>query len=74
MNPMALLKLKERFQIFQNQHPKVMPFFAAARPMMGVGAVLEIKITDTSGKEIVTNIRVTEEDVETVRMLGELKN
>ena len=68
VNPMQLLKLKERFGIFQNQHPR------AAKNSVREGAVLELKVTSPEGKELVTNIRLTPEDMETIEMLRELRS
>ena len=74
VNPMQLLKLKERFGIFQNQHPRVIPFFGAAKNSVREGAVLELKVTSPEGKELVTNIRLTPEDMETIEVLRELRS
>ena len=74
-NPMQMMKLMERLKIFQQQHPKAMPFFQqVAGSAMEPGAVIEMKVTDVNGKEYISNIRVTPDDVETVRMLQNLKD
>ncbi len=73
-NPMDLLKLGERLRIFRQQHPKVPAFLSDVRgKALTPGAVLELRVTDVEGKEYVTNIRVTEEDVETLRILSSLR-
>jgi len=69
LNPLKMMKLKGRWELFSQQHPKVAPFFQAARGSIGVGAVLEMKITSPEGQEMVTNIRLTQEDMETLAML-----
>ncbi len=74
VNPMQLLKLKERLGIFQSQHPKVLLFLKnvgghAARE----GAVIELKVTDPDGQSHVTNMKVTKEDVETIQLLRNLQ-
>lgn len=74
-NPMQMMKLMERLKIFQQQHPKAEPFFRqVAGSVLEPGAVIEVKVTDVSGKEYVSNIRVTPEDVETMRILQDLKD
>jgi hypothetical protein len=71
---MELLKLKERLDLFRQQHPRVHPFLSEVRSKaLQAGAVIEIRVTDTEGKEYVSNIRVTPEDVETIGMLLSLR-
>ncbi len=73
MNPMALLKLKERLSIFRKDHPRMESFFRSIREEgLEKGAVLELKVTHEDGRERVTNIRINENDVETIRMLMDL--
>ena len=74
VNPMDLMKLGERLKIFRQQHPKVRPFLSEVRgKALTPGAILEIRVTDVEGREYVSNIRVTEEDVETLRILSSLR-
>ncbi|MBO5520166.1 MAG: hypothetical protein J5973_00645 [Eubacterium sp.] len=70
INPMALMKMKERLKIFNQEHPKVGPFFQVLheRAMME-GTILELKATTPDGQEYVSNIRLTPNDVETLRTL-----
>lgn len=70
MNPSSLLKLRKRYQIFSQQHPKILMFFknVFAREIEP-GTVIEIKVTDNQGKSAVTNMRLTPEDVESIQML-----
>ena len=37
------------------------------------GVVMELRVTDNDGRTSVTNIRLTEEDVETIGILRELR-
>lgn len=69
INPMEMMKLKERMDIFMNQHPRVMPFFQALGGKVTEGSVIEMKVTQPDGTELVSNIRVTADDLETVRLL-----
>ncbi|MBR1635898.1 MAG: hypothetical protein IJ682_12680 [Lachnospiraceae bacterium] len=73
MNPMELLKLKDKVGTFQREHPKMLPFFKTIhKKALAEGNVLEIKAIAADGKEYVSNIRMTANDMEIVRMLGEL--
>ena len=70
INPMQLMKLKERFEVFQTQHPKVLPFFKSLSGHIAVGSGIELKVTDPDGGEKVCNIKVTEDDLETIKILS----
>ena len=74
MNPMAVLKLKPLVEAFRTNHPKVPAFFTAASSAVNVGSVVEVKVTTAEGKEIISNIKVTEQDVELFRELMALLN
>ena len=70
VNPMAMLKYKERIDQFNADHPTIRPFLAAvAGTAMQEGTVLEIRATTPDGRELVTNIRLNANDIETLRML-----
>lgn len=70
VNPASLLKLKKRYEIFSQQHPKILMFFKNVFVReIEPGTVIEIKVTDKDGKSAVTNMRLTPEDVETIQML-----
>lgn len=74
VNPMALLKLKERYRLFMQQHPKMGPFVSKImREGMREGSVLEIRVRTPEGQEYVSNIRLTADDLETISMLSGLK-
>ncbi len=74
INPMKLMQLKERLDIFHSEHPKVAPFFKVLKDRaVFEGTVFELKATTPEGLEYVSNIRLTENDVETLRMLLELR-
>lgn len=69
LNPMKLMKLKERFGLFKAQHPKVVPFLHTLRTKaLEEGNVLEIRARTKDGQEYVSNIKLTPDDVETIRM------
>lgn len=73
INPMELLKLKDRLNMFRKDHPRVGGFMTAVREDMRPGAVLELKVTSPEGKELVTNIKLNENDIETLRLLANLR-
>ena len=74
INPMQLMKMKERWEIFNSQHPKVAPFFSAAGQCLQEGAVLEMRVSvPGEDHDLVTNIRLTAEDMETLAMLKEAR-
>ncbi len=70
INPKTLLQLKGMLDRFQQNHPKVPQFFRAASGCIDAGSVIEITLTTSSGKELCTNMRVTEDDLEMIRTLG----
>ena len=73
MNPMMLLQIKEKIDIFREQHPKMRSFIHVIKDKaIAVGSVIEIKVTSPDGQEYVSNIKVTENDVELIRIITEL--
>ena len=74
MNPMAALRLRPLVKQFRENHPKVPAFFKAAASAVDVGSVVEMKVTSADGKELVSNIRITEQDIELIRELRVLLN
>ncbi len=70
MNPMMLMQIQQRIQTFQNDHPKIMPFFSAVKDNALVeGAVFAMKVTTPEGKTLESNIKLTANDIETIRMI-----
>ena len=70
INPMALLQLKERLSLFQQDHPRVFPFFNMLKEEgLQEGAVYEMKVTLPDGKERIMNFRMNANDIETIRLL-----
>lgn len=65
MNPMLLLQLKPAWEQFKANHPKLMNFVKAASKdgFMDEGTLIEISITNSSGKTIASNVRVKQEDL-----------
>ena len=75
INPMQIFKFKEKLNGFKNRHKGFVKFIKAAR-REGVpeGSVLDIKLTFPDGETMTSNFRITEEDLELIRMLITLKD
>ena len=68
------MQLAERLRIFKQQHPRVLDFIQAiGRNNLQPGVVLELRVTDLDGRVSVTNMRLTEEDIETIGIIKNLK-
>ena len=74
VNPMELMKMGERLKRFQEQHPRF-PLFLREVDEKAVmpGTVIEIRATTPEGREYVTNIRLTPDDVESIQMAKNLR-
>ena len=70
MNPMLLMQMQQRLTQFQQDHPKVMPFFRAVGDnAVQEGTVFAIKVTTPDGKTLESNIKLTANDIETINMM-----
>ncbi len=75
MNPMMLMQLQQRIQTFQQDHPKFLPFLMALKDnALEEGTVVAMKVTTPEGKTIESNIKLTANDIETVRMMMDPNN
>lgn len=73
MNPMAFFSLKSSFEKFQENHPRFIQFLKAMSDNgIQEGTILECKAITTDGKEMTTNIRITQDDLELLDKLKEL--
>ena len=73
-NPLQFMQLAERLRIFKQQHPKVLDFIQAiGRNNLQPGVVLELRVTELEGKVTVTNMRLTEEEIETIGIIRNIK-
>ena len=71
MNPATLFRLKSELKAFQQEHPKFTAFLRyAAEHGLREGNVLEVTIRQPDGKEVRSNLRLSEDDV---RMLQDLR-
>ena len=70
INPLQMMQIKESLDRFTSAHPKVMPFFQAImREGIDEGSIIEMKVTTAQGRNYISSIRVTEEDMELFRQL-----
>lgn len=67
VNPMKLMQLKGRFDLFRSQHPKLIPFFRQVAPELDEGSRIEIQITTAAGKTAKCGIRLNADDIETLK-------
>lgn len=75
MNPMAILSLKGALDKFQGNHPKFMQFITAMTQYgLKEGTLLECKVLTPEGKEIQANIKITQDDLELIEKIKELKD
>ncbi len=66
---MILNEIKKRLDLFKNDHPKVVPFLEMLKEKAArEGTVVEMRVTDPEGNEYVSNIRLTQNDVETIKL------
>lgn len=73
MNPMALLSMKSAIDKFQNNHPRFVQFIKAmADSGLQEGTILECKVITPEGKELQTNIKITQDDLELIEKLKEM--
>ncbi len=75
MNPTALFKIRGLMARFQADHPKVVSYFATVFGTEGLpeGSVIEISVKKPGEDEVVTNMRVTANDVEMIQAIKELR-
>lgn len=73
INPLDFFKVKAGLGKFSANHPKFFPFMkAVAEAGAREGTIVEMKVTTPEGKELETNLRLTDEDIELIRMLREI--
>ena len=72
MNPMMFMQLQQRIQTFQQDHPKFVPFLMAIKDnAMQEGTVLGVTVTTPDGRKIESNIKLTANDIETIKMMSD---
>jgi len=69
-NPLNLVKLKDKYHTFKEDHPEMSEFAKALNKHALVeGTVLEIRATNPEGKVLKHEITLTDNDVEFVKTL-----
>jgi hypothetical protein len=74
MNPLAIIALKKKLGQFNQDHPKMIPFFQSLSGKISEGSVLEMKVTDTEGNETKANIRINQNDIDFFNTIKEMGN
>ncbi len=73
MNPMAFLTIKSSIDKFQENHPRFVQFIKAmSQSGMQEGTILECKVITPEGKEMATNLKITQDDLELIEKLKEM--
>ncbi|MBO6214802.1 MAG: hypothetical protein J6N76_04610, partial [Lachnospiraceae bacterium] len=61
-----------RIDLFNSDHPKIGRFLGTIRDnAVTPGTVIEVKVTTPAGTVYESNMKLTDNDVETIRMLSE---
>ena len=70
----AMMKIRTAWAKFTQNHPKF-PMFLSDMQRNGIheGTIIDIKITDVSGRVVETNLRVTASDIELFESLKDIK-
>lgn len=75
MNPKMLMQLQQRLQLFHQDHPKIIPFLTAVKDnALQEGTIFAMKVTTPDGRTIESNIKLTANDIETMRMMSDPAN
>ena len=67
MNPLEMMKMKNKMTEFTNRHPMLPKFFNRAAMEIKEDTVIDLVITPKDGTPIKTNIKVTKEDLEYIK-------
>ena len=73
INPMDLFKVKGLLGEFGTIHPKFFPFLqAVAQAGAKEGTIVEMTVTTPEGTKMETNLRLSESDLELIRLIREM--
>lgn len=73
MNPTALFKILELKKRFDKNHPKFGAFFkAAGKDALMEDSIITISIQAPGKNEMVTNLKITEDDLELIEEIKKL--
>ena len=74
-NPLDLVQLGPKLQTFKEQHPKVPAFIKkVGKDAIEEGTIIEVKVTSAEGRDYITNMKLTAEDVDLIRTIFGQKN
>ncbi len=75
INPAMMFKIKGAWDRFVQNHPKF-PMFLRAASATGIkeGYIIEVKITDTDGKAICTNVKLTASDMDLIDIIKDMSS
>lgn len=68
-SPKDMKQMKGNLEQFQQEHPKIIQFLAAASQVLDEGSVIEVDLTTSEGKKLCTNMRVSQNDLALVSSL-----
>lgn len=73
MNPAELFRLKADLKVFREAHPKFTSFLRyGADHCIKAGNVMEITVRQPDGKEVRSNLRLSEQDADMLLRLYEV--
>ena len=74
MNPMDMMQFASRLGTFTQQHPKFIMFLKkVAHDGVSEGDILEINYRSGDGRESKANIKLTNEDIETINLIKNMR-
>lgn len=68
----ALMQMKPLMEQFRERHPKFVKFFGYVGNRITDGTLIEISVTGADGKKVITNLRVSQEDLALVEQMKNL--
>ena len=67
-NPAKLMSFKKDWDGFQQRHPKFVKFaIAVAQSGVSEGSIIEVKVTTPDGKEMESNMKLSQEDIDFIK-------
>lgn len=65
MNPMKLVQARSALAQFEKRHPRVRGFLeSVSKDALREGTIVEVSVTTPEGRNYITNIKVTQEDID----------
>lgn len=72
-NPKLIFEIQNMWNRFTANHPKFPMFLQAVSGIkLNEGTIIEMQITTAEGKNISTNVKLNQDDVEMFRQLSEM--